>query len=122
MKKIRFILFTLLILLLVGCSGENSIENVIGGTPNIPEVFITHRDSILDDSLVIEITNIGKTPLYDVCVSVTGWNKKYLVDEKLNIGEQVEAGWMELEKGLQKGDEVLIYAKDYVWPYKIKLK
>ncbi len=30
--------------------------------------------------------------LYDVGVSLT----KYLVEEKLNVGEQVEAGWMEL--------------------------
>ena len=75
----------------------------------------------MEDSLVIAVTNAGEKPLFDVYISTQRWDTKHRVSISLRPGETVEAGWLELPSGLQRGDIVEIYAEGFDAPFKAEL-
>jgi hypothetical protein len=101
---------------------SSSCDSKLGKRVSSPEVRVQHRGSILDNSLVVIITNAGAKPLFDVQVSSHRWDKRFLISSNLKPGDSVEAGWLELPSGLQIGDSVEIYAEGYGAPYKAILE
>jgi hypothetical protein len=97
--------------LLHGCGSE------IGQGLLYPNVRVTYRQAIFDESLVVTITNAGAKPLFDVAVSCQRWESKYLISSNLRPGYTVEAGFLELPSGFESGDQVSIYAEGYPFPY-----
>lgn len=78
---------------------------------------VTYRTALLDESLMVTITNAGAKPLFDVAVSCQRWDAKYLIAPDLRPGYTVEAGFLELPTGFYSGDEVAISAEGYPFPY-----
>ncbi len=86
-----------------------------------PEVHLSYRGAIFDNSLVLIIANGGTKPLFNVSVCPEGSTKKYLVSSQLDVGSSVEAGWMELPRGLKKGETIEVYADGYLAPFVARL-
>ena len=107
--------------LLAVCLGTCGCNTQLGKGTTCPNVRVTYRGSIVTDSLVIEVTNAGAKPIFNVAVSNQKWSKRYLIANKLKPGESVEAGWLELPEGLQSGDQVQISAEGYMSSYDAKL-
>lgn len=82
-----------------------------------PPVRVQYRGAILDNSLVIIVTNADAKPLFDVSISCSRWTRRYFLCSTLKPGESVEAGWMELPTGLHYGDTIQVYAQGYELPY-----
>lgn len=78
--------------------------------PKVP-VVVAYRDSLLDESKVVRITNASNETLYQFEVTVDG--KNYFKD-KVSPDETVEIGWLQLDNYKPTAtDEVTITAMNY---------
>jgi hypothetical protein len=106
------IVWTFTLLFLAGCDSD------IGKGITCPEVRVEYRGALMDQSMVVIVTNAGARPLFDVSISCQRWDRKFMVSSDLKPGDKVEAGWMELPSGLRRGDVVEIFADGYASPYR----
>jgi hypothetical protein len=82
-----------------------------------PDVHVSCRKALLDNSLKAVITNTGDKPLFEVNVSTQRWDGKYRVTSILKPNDSTTAGWLELPTGLGAGDTVEVYAEGFPLPY-----
>ncbi len=79
-----------------------------------PTVSVTHRRSSIGAGYVLHIKNTGKEPLYDVAVQQFG-GKAGKAANRLDLGETVEAGWMELGFTIKEGTCMIGARGTTVW-------
>ena len=77
-----------------------------------PPVSIEFRRSRTAPGMVAQITNTGNRKLYNVVVNVDPGTQSYAV-KVLEPGKMVEAGWIELEYNLIKGQTVEVTCDEY---------
>jgi hypothetical protein len=86
-----------------------------------PDVNVKLRASIIGAGQVLQVTNAGAKPLFEVAVSAAGWEKQYVIAQTLKPGDTAEAGWMELPRPVRPGDTVQIFAKGFGGPRLIRI-
>lgn len=86
-----------------------------------PEVRVTCRNALLDKSKVVNVTNSGSKPLFNVCIWAQGWDSRFRIANQLDVGASVTIGWMELPRGFKPGETIYISADGYPANYVIDL-
>ena len=81
-----------------------------------PGVRVSYRQALLRTDYVLTIVNSGSKPLFNVTVASDGWQQPVRVAQQLNVGSEVDAGWLELPEGCQRGRSYRVSADGYVLP------
>lgn len=77
---------------------------------------MAYRNALLDKSKVVNVTNSGSKPLFDVRIWAQGWDTSLRIANQLDVGTNVEIGWMELPRGFKPGETIYISADGNALP------